>query len=74
MSLHPSLKIDTAGAKQRTVLSRIERIKELMKKDLWKDGQKVTALPKTKVLKVKAKKTKVKKEETPEAEAKGKKA
>lgn len=76
MSLHPSLKIDTAGAKQRTVLSRIERIKDLMKKDLWKEGQKVTALPKIKVAKVKAKKTKVKKEEaaTPADEKKGKTA
>ena len=32
MSLHPSLKVDSAGAQQRTVLSRIERIKDLMKK------------------------------------------
>ena len=62
MSLHPSLKIDKAGAQQRSVLSRIERIKELMKKGLW-TGSQVTALPKTKVLKVKAKKKAVKKEE-----------
>ena len=61
MSLHPSLKMDKAGAQQRSVLSRIERIKELMKKGLW-TGSQVTALPKTKVLKVKAKKKAVKKE------------
>ena len=36
MSLHPSLKVDTAGAQQRSVLTRIERIKDLMKKDLLK--------------------------------------
>ncbi len=37
MSIHPSLKIDTAGAQQKTVLSRIQRIKGLMKKGKWQD-------------------------------------
>ena len=70
MSLHPSLKIDTAGAQQRTVLTRIERIKDLMKKGVWKDEQSVTGLPKTKIVKVKArKKVKEEKEETKEAGA-----
>jgi small basic protein (TIGR04137 family) len=64
MSLHRSLRVDTAGAQQRTVLTRIERIKDLMKKDLWPDGRKVTALPKVKIVKLKAKKAKGKKEET----------
>ena len=54
MSLHPSLKVDTAGAQQRTVLTRIERIKDLMKKDLWRDDHSVFGLPKTKIVKVKA--------------------
>jgi len=53
MSLHPSLKIDSAGTQQRSVLTRIERIKDLMKKDLWEDGQSVLGLPKTKIIKVK---------------------
>ena len=66
MSLHPSLRVDTAGAQQRTVLTRIERIKDLMKKDLWKEGQDVLGLPKTKIIKLKAKK-KAKKEEAGEA-------
>ena len=69
MSLHSSLKIDTAGTQQRTVLTRIERIKDLMKKDLWEDGQAVTGLPKTKILKIKAAK-KEKKEESAEGAAK----
>ncbi len=56
MSLHPSLKIDTAGTQQRSVLTRIERIKALMKKGLWKDGQNVVSLPKTKIVKIKARK------------------
>ena len=61
MSVHPSLKVDLAGAQQRTVLSRIERIKDLMKKELWTENHSVTSLPKTKIVKVKSKK--VKKEE-----------
>ncbi|MCK5214956.1 MAG: small basic protein [Candidatus Omnitrophica bacterium] len=70
MSLHPSLKVDTAGAQQRTVLTRIERIKDLMKKGLWEEGCGVTALPKTKIIKVKAKKREKKEDEAPAAEAK----
>jgi len=66
MSLHPSLKVDSAGAQHRTVLSRIERIKDLMKKGLWEEENPVTGLPKTKIVKLKAKKTK--KEEKPEGE------
>lgn len=69
MSLHPSLKIDTAGAQQRTVLTRIERIKDLMKKDLWHDEHPVTGLPKTKIVKVKAAKKEKKEEEPKEGEA-----
>lgn len=56
MPLHPSLKVDTATAQQRSVLSRIERIKELMRKGLWSDETSVTGLPKSKILKIKAKK------------------
>ena len=70
MSLHPSLRVDTAGAQQRTVLTRIERIKDLMKKGLWEDDQNVTALPKTKIVRVKAVKKKKKEEETTEGEEK----
>jgi len=62
MSLHSSLKIDKASVTQRTVQTRIERIKELMKKGLWKEETAVTGLPKTKIVRVKAKK-KVKAEE-----------
>ncbi|VAX37804.1 hypothetical protein MNBD_UNCLBAC01-1507 [hydrothermal vent metagenome] len=63
MSLHPSLRVDSAGAQQRSVLTRIERIKDLMKKGLWEDEQSVTGLPKTKIIKVKARKTKKKEDE-----------
>ncbi len=57
MSLHTSLKIDTAGAQQRSVLTRIERMKELMKKGLWKEDRSAVGLPKTKIIKLKARKT-----------------
>ena len=56
MSLHSSLKIDKAGVQQRTVQTRIERIKELMKKGLWKEETPVIGLPKTRIIRVKAKK------------------
>ena len=81
MSLHPSLRIDKASVSQRTVMTRIERIKELMKKGIWKEESTVTGLPKTKIVRIKAKK-KVKEEEgaagtaagTPAAAAAGKEA
>jgi small basic protein (TIGR04137 family) len=76
MSLHSSLKIDRASVTQRSVQTRIERIKELMKKGLWKEETGVVGLPKTKVVRIKAKK-KVKAEgdaAAPEAAAAGKPA
>lgn len=60
MSLHSSLRVDKAGAAQRTVLTRIERIKELMKKGQWSDESSVTNLPKTRQVRVKAGKKKAK--------------
>lgn len=68
MSLHPSLRVDAAGTQQRSVLTRIERIKDLMKKGLWTDEHAVVGLPKTKVVRVKSKKT-VKAKEEPAAGA-----
>ena len=56
MSLHSSLKIDKASATSRSVQTRIERIKELMKKGLWKEESSVVGLPKTKIIRIKAKK------------------
>jgi small basic protein (TIGR04137 family) len=56
MSLHSSLRIDKASATQRTVKTRIERIKEMMKSGLWKEETSVMGLPKTKIVRVKAKK------------------
>ena len=67
MGLHPSLKVDSAGAQQRNVLNRIERIKDLMKKGLWSNERSVTALPKTKFIRLKT--AKAAKAETPETAA-----
>ncbi len=58
MSLHPSLKVDLAGAQHKTVHSRLQRVKSLLRKGKWQEGQSVTGLPKTKILKIKTKKTK----------------
>ena len=71
MSLHPSLKIDSASAQQRSVLTRIERIKDLMKKGVWDENRlSITGLPKTKIVKIKAaKKTKEAKPEEGKAAA-----
>jgi len=62
MSLHSSFKMDRAGLTARSVQTRIERIKELMKKGLWKEESDVIGLPKTRIVRLKAKK-KVKAEE-----------
>lgn len=62
MSLHSSLRVDKAGAAARTVLSRVERIKEMMKKGEWAEDRAVTNLPKTKAIRVKAGKKKAKEE------------
>ncbi len=69
--IHSSLKIDIAGAQQRSVLTRIERIKELMKKGAWKENQSVIGLPKTKMLKIKARKASKEKKEEGAATAAG---
>ncbi len=73
MSLHPSLKIDAASTQQRSVLTRIERIKDLMKKGLWQDERSVLGLPKVKVVKIKTRKAakEAPAEGTPEAAAAG---
>ena len=69
MSIHPSLRVNSSDEQQRSVLSRIERIKDLMKKGLWKEDQEVTGLPKTKMIRLKTKKTKTAADASPEAVA-----
>lgn len=63
MSVHPSLAISDKDKKQRSVLKRTERIRIMMEKGDWKEGDKVFQLPKIKTVRIKIKKEKDKKEE-----------
>ena len=60
MSQHPSLRMDSVGAKHRNVLKRFERIKKLQEQNKWQDRLSVFGLPKVRSVKVKVKKTKEK--------------
>lgn len=48
MSLHNSLKSGSSLGAKRNVLKRMERIEILKKRGKWKEGMRVTGLPKTK--------------------------
>ncbi|MCB1127840.1 MAG: small basic protein [Verrucomicrobiae bacterium] len=48
MSLHNSLKSGSSLGAKRSVLKRMERVELLKKRGKWKDGDRVTGLPKTK--------------------------
>lgn len=67
MSIHPSLTISDKDKKQRSVLKRTERIKMLLAKGKWKEGDNVYGLPKIKTVRIKIKKEKAEKVETPAA-------
>ncbi len=58
MSIHSSLSSSAKASKTRSVLKRAERLKILMDKELWKEGQSIFGLPKIKILKIKIKKEK----------------
>jgi small basic protein (TIGR04137 family) len=66
MSIHPSLTISEKDKKVRSVLKRIERIRQMSEKGSWKEGDSVYGLPKIKSLKIKIKKEKVEKAATTE--------
>ena len=65
MSIHPSLSSSKKDKKQRSVLKRIERLRLMLEKGQWKEGDDVYNLPKIKTLRIKIKKEKVEKAETP---------
>ncbi|MDR1907021.1 MAG: small basic protein [Puniceicoccales bacterium] len=48
MSQHPSFRRGGSHGAKRSVLKRFERIELLRKRGQWKDGRRLTALPKTK--------------------------
>lgn len=68
MSIHPSLSISDKDKKQRSVLKRTERIRMMMEKGEWKEGDDIYRLPKIKSIKIKIKKEKAEKAETTTAE------
>ncbi|MDP6353789.1 MAG: small basic protein [Planctomycetota bacterium] len=69
MSVHRSLKSTAALVRQRSVLTRTERLKILEEQEKWEEGDSILGLPKVKVVRVKlAKKKKEKVEEGEEVE------
>jgi small basic protein (TIGR04137 family) len=60
MSIHPSLAMSEKDKKHRTVLKRAERIKLMLEKGQWKEGDSIFGLPKIKSLRIKIKKEKAK--------------
>lgn len=64
MSIHPSLAISEKDKKQRSVLKRTERIRTMLDKGKWKEGDMVYGLPKLKTVRIKIKKEKAEKVET----------
>ena len=64
MSIHPSLRTDAhAAGSLRNVLKRFERVRHLMERDAWTEGQSVFGLPKIKQIRLKAHKAAKDKEE-----------
>ncbi len=66
MTIDKSLKIRRGGSGNRSVLTRIERLKRLKEADRWKEGDSPLGLPKVRVRKLVMKKKKKKKEEEEE--------
>jgi len=69
MSIHPSLRISDKGKKTSSVLKRTERLRAMIIKKQWKEGDDVFGLPKMKSLRIKIKKEKVEKAAAPGAAA-----
>jgi len=65
MGLHSSLKRAEKLSSERSVMKRTERLKWLKERGVWKEGDKVSGLPKIKVVKIKADKKEKAKEEKP---------
>ncbi|MFA5410326.1 MAG: small basic protein [Candidatus Omnitrophota bacterium] len=58
MSIHPSLRSTEKDKKQRSVLKRTERLRTMLEKGNWKEGDSVYGLPKIKTVRIKIKKEK----------------
>lgn len=58
MSIHPSLAVSDKDKKSRSVLKRTERIRQMMERGQWKEGDRIFGLPKIKTVRLKIKKEK----------------
>ena len=80
MAIHPSLNSSEKDKRPRSVLKRIERLRTMMDKNQWKEGDDIYGLPKIKTVRIKIKKEKAEKAEAaatatgPAAESKEKEA
>ena len=63
MTIDKSLKVKRGATRNRSVLTRVERIARLKEADTWKEGDSPLGLPKVRVRKLTMKKKKKKKEE-----------
>ena len=68
MSIHKSLKLKNTLVRQRSVLTRWERIEKLKEQDRWQEGDSVIGLPKVRT-KFKIRSRKQQKREEAEAKA-----
>jgi small basic protein (TIGR04137 family) len=62
MTIDKSLKVRRGATRNRSVLTRVERITRLKEADRWKEGDSPLGLPKVRVRKLTMKKKKKKKE------------
>ena len=69
MTIDKSLKVRRGATRNRSVLTRVERIARLTEEDAWKEGDSPLGLRKVRVRKLTMKKKKKKKEEEGEAGA-----
>jgi small basic protein (TIGR04137 family) len=63
MTLDKSLKVKRGANRNRSVMTRVERLERLKEVDRWKEGDSPLGLPKVRVRKMVIKKKKKKKEE-----------
>jgi small basic protein (TIGR04137 family) len=69
MTIDKSLRVKRGATRNRSVLTRVERIQRLQEADKWKEGDSPLGLPKVRVRKLTMKKKKKKKEEGEEGAA-----
>ena len=63
MTIDKSLKVKRGSTGARSVLTRVERLKQLQESERWSEGDSPFGIPKVRVKKLQMKKKKKKKEE-----------